>query len=118
MISGDPHTHTFDMKHMSFQGTCKYVAASLQENNEAGLPPFTVYNKNERRGDNIAVAYLKYTEVHVFGHVIRLARSNVVTVIINKFCSFCITNEVFVPFSLQQSYLMFNKYYIHSNLLT
>ena len=64
---------------LHFQGICKYDMASPKME-YAGLPYFRVLTKNEERNDNNVVSYIRYTEIHVFGSVIRLDRNKEVYV--------------------------------------
>ena len=77
--SGDPHYRTFDAQMIHFQGICKYDLASPKME-YPGLPYFRVLTKNEERNDNNVVSYIRYTEIHVFGSVIRLDRNKEVYV--------------------------------------
>ena len=77
--SGDPHVLTFDKRHIAPQGVCKYnLASTTAATNDT--PSFQVLTKFERRGSNLAVSYVRYVELHVYDHVVRLDRDNVVYV--------------------------------------
>ncbi|ELU12006.1 hypothetical protein CAPTEDRAFT_205497 [Capitella teleta] len=74
VISGDPHVLSFDKRNLHPQGQYQMAAS------EDAAATFAVFSKFERRGTNMNVSYVKYTEVDVYEHNVRLDRHNIVYV--------------------------------------
>ena len=76
VISGDPHILSFDKRNLHPQGICKYNIATSDDPEAT----FEVFSKFERRGTNEDVSYVKYIEVAVYNHTVRLDRHKIVYV--------------------------------------
>ncbi|KAL7982948.1 hypothetical protein Chor_013554 [Crotalus horridus] len=72
-VAGDPHYYTFDLKMVSFMGTCTYTLVALCQQ-DPRLPFFNITAKNEERGQPEA-SYLRHVTVHVQGVTITLQKS-------------------------------------------
>ncbi|KAM4564936.1 zonadhesin, like [Fundulus diaphanus] len=72
-VSGDPHYTTFDKHTHHYMGACSYTLTKPC-NISSGLPYFTVDSRNERRGSNKKVSYVRAVVINV----------NEVTVILGK----------------------------------
>lgn len=77
-VAGDPHYYTFDLKMVSFMGTCTYTLVALCQH-DPRLPFFNITAKNEERGQPEA-SYLRHVTVHVQGVTITLQKSRRVLV--------------------------------------
>jgi hypothetical protein len=90
VISGDPHVLSFDKRNLHPQGICKYQMAASED----ATATFAVFSKFERRGTNMNVSYVKYTEVDVYEHNVRLDRHNIVYVSTSTPTLFCLSRVV------------------------
>ncbi|XP_039180790.1 zonadhesin [Crotalus tigris] len=72
-VAGDPHYYTFDLKMVSFMGTCTYTLVALCQQ-DPRLPFFNITAKNEERGQPEA-SYLRHVTVYVQGVTITLQKS-------------------------------------------
>lgn len=73
---GDPHCNTYDDAMFDYQGICKYVMSNVSDSAPAALKRFTIWSRNEQRDGETAVAYVRYVEIELNGHTVRLARSS------------------------------------------
>uniref|UniRef100_A0A3B3CSU8 Alpha-tectorin-like n=1 Tax=Oryzias melastigma TaxID=30732 RepID=A0A3B3CSU8_ORYME len=71
--SGDPHYITFDRKAYDFQGTCRYVLATVC-NVTSGLNDFSVEAKNEQ-WNGLALSLAAEVFVKVWGYSIHISRN-------------------------------------------
>ncbi|KAI4900182.1 hypothetical protein NFI96_023906, partial [Prochilodus magdalenae] len=78
-VSGDPHYTSFDKKVHHFMGACSYTLTKPC-NETTGVPYFTVETKNEHRGNDKKVSYVKSVIVNVYGMKIILDKGRKVQV--------------------------------------
>jgi hypothetical protein len=79
-LSGDPHYTSFDTAKFSYQGTCKYNLASVCAR-EDNTTYFEVFARSENRNGDNQVAYARYVEVIFNEDTVKLAKSDVATVV-------------------------------------
>ncbi|XP_054436763.1 IgGFc-binding protein isoform X2 [Pteronotus mesoamericanus] len=72
---GDPHYTTFDGRRYDMMGTCSYMMAELNSEDQT-LPAFSVEAKNEHRGSR-RVSYVGFVTVRAYSHSVSLARGEV-----------------------------------------
>ena len=98
LASGDPHYVTFNKNNIHFQGVCKYNLASSTANHVkgGGIPDFRILTKNERRGGNDVVTYVRYVELLVYGHTVRLDRDNIVYVSHNGHSGYIQDSHIYI----------------------